>query len=225
MTPRYGASQHYLAARGEAYFAWQATLSPMARLVARKFAPFLRAGDTVVDFGSGDGQVLAALECGWKIGVEVNPAARASARARGLECFADLAELADGSADVVISNHALEHVPYPVHALEMMRRKLADGGRLVLVLPLDDWRTQRRYREDDLHRHLYAWTPQLLGNVLAEAGYPVRPGDIRIRRDAIHPRLVPLLERLPGPAAGAVTAATAILLRRRELFAAVPKCR
>ena len=225
MTSQYGASNHYLDGRGQAYFAWQSGLSPMARLVARKFSPHIASRHTVIDFGCGGGYILTALSCRRKLGVELNPAARETARGLGIECFADLSELPDACADVVISNHALEHVPYPVRALEMLRQKLTSAGKLLLSVPLDDWRTQKHFREDDVHRHLHTWTPQLLGNTLAEAGYPVKPGDIRILRHAIHPRMVPLLHLLPRHAGTAVTVVTAILLRRRELFAAVPTCR
>jgi hypothetical protein len=47
-------------------------------------------------------------------------------------------------------------------------------GKLILMLPLDDWRAasqQGRYRDGNQHNHLYAWTPQILGNLLVEAGF------------------------------------------------------
>jgi len=41
------------------------------------------------------------------------------------------------------------------------------------VLPLDDWRsrTQRYFNPQDINQHLYAWTPQSIGNLFQLAGY------------------------------------------------------
>ena len=77
----------------------------------------------------------------------------------------------DAVADVALSNHALEHVPYPIGALRELRRVLKPGGLLALCTPIDNWRLQRRYEEDDIHHHLHTWSPLLLGNSLAEAGF------------------------------------------------------
>jgi hypothetical protein len=43
------------------------------------------------------------------VGVEVNELARSAAQRRGLVIVSSTHELEDGIADVVISNHALEH--------------------------------------------------------------------------------------------------------------------
>jgi SAM-dependent methyltransferase len=225
LTLEYGASAHYQGEEGRAYFAFQSRHSCMAGLVARKFAPHIAPHHTVIDFGCGGGFTLSVLACRRKIGIELNPVARETARRNGIECFADISELPDGVADVAIINHALEHVPYPIRVLELLRRKLAADGKVLLSVPLDDWRSQRRFREDDMHRHLHTWTPQLLGNTLLQAGYPVQSGDIRILRHAIHPLAVPVLYRLPRAASDAVTFFTAVAMRRRELFAVIPKCR
>jgi hypothetical protein len=74
---------------------------------------------------------------------------------------------------VIVSDHALEHVPFPIGALRELRGKLKPGGVLALVVPIDNWRHHRRYDPADQNHHLHTWTPQLLGNTLAEAGYEV----------------------------------------------------
>jgi SAM-dependent methyltransferase len=43
--------------------------------------------------------------------------------------------IADGSYDVVLSSHTLEHVANPLQALSEWRRVVATGGQLVLVVP------------------------------------------------------------------------------------------
>src|SRR5204862_6649219 len=79
------------------------------------------------------------------------------------------------SFSLVVSNHALEHVASPLETLRQIAIVLEPGGRLVLFLPLDDWRArnQRKFRRGDRNMHLQTWTPQLLGNVLTQAGFQI----------------------------------------------------
>jgi SAM-dependent methyltransferase len=50
----------------------------------------------------------------------------------------DLREVADGSYDLVLSSHTLEHSANPLRALAEWRRVLADDGALIVVLPHKD---------------------------------------------------------------------------------------
>jgi SAM-dependent methyltransferase len=172
-----------------------------------------------VDFGCGGGDLLRALECSGRIGVEINPIARQHASGMGIDCYADLAKIPDEVADVVISNHALEHIPCPIEALRQLRCKLKPDGILALSVPIDDWRSQRSYDPDDRNHHLYTWTAQLLGNLLQEAGFFVQARDISVRTHA-WPRYYPLLyTRLPLRWFNAVCTIWAMVTRRRQLFA------
>lgn len=219
--PQYGASAHYRGAQGEAYFQRQSAAGRLgARWNLALWMPWVQPEDALLDFGCGGGYLLALLPARRKLGVEINPAARAVARGLGLEVVPTLDQVEARSITCVISSHALEHVPAPLTALRQMNEKLIPGGRLGLLLPLDDWRAsaQRNYIPDNLHRHLYAWTPQSLGNLLAEAGY--RDIRVRIVTDAMPPNLrlaewllgYPLLRRWVGEV-------LSLALRRRQLFA------
>jgi hypothetical protein len=57
--------------------------------------------------------------------------------------------------------------------LHELHNKLVKKGRLVLCVPIDDWRTQKQFNPDDINHHLYTWTPLLMGNLLREAGYKI----------------------------------------------------
>jgi SAM-dependent methyltransferase len=222
LNQQYGRSEHYLGERGLAYFRLQGQSGSMkGELQARKFAPYVKAKDTVIDFGCGGGFTLAALRCIRRIGVEPNPHAQTAVRENGIESYASLAEVPDAVADIAITNHALEHVPYPIEALRQLKMKIKPGGTLVICLPMDDWRAQRRYNPEDLHHHLHAWNPQLLGNTLVEAGFEVSPASIAILTYCWPPKYYLFYRRLPLLVFNALCHVSALILRRRQLLAVV----
>jgi len=167
-------SRHYGGQSGKDYFDYQNQGgSQRGKINARKFSKYIRAGDTVLDFGCGNGSLLSHLICEQRIGVEISPIARAEAKKSGLEIYATLTTVPNQSIDVIVSNHALEHVLCPIETLRVLHNKLLPGGRLVLCVPIDDWRTQKYVNLDDINHHLYTWTPLLLGHLLNEAGFKI----------------------------------------------------
>jgi SAM-dependent methyltransferase len=167
-------SDHYLGEKGQEYFTWQNQGElQRGRINARKFCHYIRPDDRLLDFGCGSGALLLNLSCKNKIGIEINPAARAEALKAGLEIYESLESITPKSIDIVISNHALEHVPYPLVILSGLFDCLISGGRLVLCLPFDDWRSQKTFVPVDINHHLYTWSPLNIGNLLLEAGYQV----------------------------------------------------
>jgi SAM-dependent methyltransferase len=210
----YGASTHYDAT----YFSWQnANIELKTKIKAWRFAPHIRPTDIVLDFGCAGGGMLAALPGSRKIGVELNDVARESAaREHGLETHKTLDVTPDHVADVIVSNHTLEHLASPYEALRQLRSKLKPGGKLVLVLPIDDWRAQRRWDPHDINRHLYTWSPMNLGNLLDEAGWT--PLEMRVIRRTLM-RGFNLFGKLPRPLFEAVSWAYSVLRHRQELLA------
>jgi SAM-dependent methyltransferase len=186
--PEYGASDHYLGSAGKDYFELQGI---SGRVAAQWNLPFweshVTAEDSVLDFGCGGGYLLSAIHATHKVGVEINPVARREASAIGINTYATLDEVPSGCFTRIISSHALEHVLHPLIALRALRRRLCSSGRLVLLLPLDDWRapSHRCFEFDDRDHHLYSWTPQNLGNLLTEAGF--HPISISVIVDAMPP--------------------------------------
>ena len=212
--PTYGASDHYDAR----YFAWQnADIDVKTRIKVRYFAPYVRKTDTVVDFGCAGGGMLAGLDCARRIGIEINDVARAAAQAdHGIEAYASTEAVPDEVADVIVSNHALEHIEAPIDALRQLRPKVKPDGKLVLVLPIDDWRAQRRWDPEDINRHLYTWTPLLLGNALDEAGW--RPVRMKVIRRTLM-RGFAQFARLPEPVFDGLQALYSRVRHRQELLA------
>lgn len=217
-------SAHYRGgAPGQVYAQWQAAGRRLAIEPARRFQPFIRPHDTVLDFGCGYGDILAALHCARRIGVEPNPEPRQEAANLGLEVHASTEELPDAFVDVVISNHCLEHSRRPLDEILQLVRVIKPGGRFVIVVPIDDWRTQRHHAPADPNHHLYTWTPQLLGNLLTEAGLNLQ--ELRIIDHAWPPKTAELWHFLPRPLFDAIGVAWAHLRRRRQLLAVARKAK
>lgn len=217
--PAYGASDHYDAR----YFAWQnSNIEIKNRIKIQRFVPYVTGSDVVLDFGCAGGGLLAGLDCARRIGVEINDVARASAVAEhGIEAYRSLDDVPDGIADVAISNHVLEHIAAPFEALCQLRKKIKPGGKLVLVLPIDDFRAQRRWDPQDINRHLYTWSPMNLGNLLDEAGY--QPVEMQVLRHTLM-RGLDKFAKLPEPVFEAVCRFYSYARHRQELRAvALPR--
>lgn len=160
-----------------------------------KFVPWIEPSDTVLDFGCGGGALTASLPGGQKIGIEIGTDAAPAARERGLTVYPTTDAVEDESVDVVISNHALEHVERPLDVLRELFRVLKPGGRAVLVVPIDDWRSERKPDPGDPNHHLYTWTPLLFANLLEDAGFEVE--SCRVLTHAWRPQLLPLHRTAP----------------------------
>ncbi len=167
-----GTSNHY----DEDYFAWQRRVGRFGgQANAFKFTRSVKPADTVIDFGCGGGFLLKEIECARRIGIEPNSSAHEQIAANEVTPFGSpqdcLAELGEGIADVIISNHALEHSLNPMQEIKALMPLLKKGGRIHFVVPCDS--ISVGWKPDDMHFHLYSWSPMNLGNLITEAGYTV----------------------------------------------------
>jgi len=153
------------------YFNWQKNIGAFgghANLF--KVKDFITKDDKVIDFGCGGGYLLANIICKEKIGVEINDVARNQAAVNGIPTVKYSSEIPDGWADVIISNHALEHVENPLQELKTLFLKIRTGGKIVFVLPHE---VKNRYIPGDVNQHLYTWSPMNAGNLFTRAGFSV----------------------------------------------------
>ena len=183
------------------------------------FQPYLNRAQTVLDFGCGNGGMLRLLPplVARADGLEVNPAARELALQTGQKVYATLEELpTEPTYDVVVSNHVLEHVRDVCATLDRVRRCIKPGGKIVIKLPLDDWRAshQRRWGRGDTDYHIQTWTPRLFANVLYETGFDVT--ECRVMTYTWHPKLFWTIKLGISPF---VFWAFAVIKNRRQLFA------
>ncbi|HWC14623.1 MAG TPA: class I SAM-dependent methyltransferase [Actinomycetota bacterium] len=99
-----------------------------------------RAGDTVVEVGSGTGEFLSefARHAGLVVGVDLTPAMLVEARSRhprviGVNGDGARLPLRTRSVDLVASAQALHHIAQPFPVVREMRRVLKRDGRMLIV--------------------------------------------------------------------------------------------
>jgi SAM-dependent methyltransferase len=161
-------STHY----DDKYFAWQAPLGEFGGWANQsKFFEFISPQSRVLDFGCGGGYLLKNMDCGKKVGVEVNPGAIEAARANGLEVFSSVDEVPDGYVDVIVSDNALEHTLHPLQELKSLYKKLERGGKIIFVVPCEA--ISSSFEPNDINHHLYSWSPMCIGNLFMEAGFSI----------------------------------------------------
>ncbi len=214
-----GCSGQYQSEKGTLYYAFQSARAKVTvQRNLQRFQPLIGPTEDVLEFGCGGGELLSRLSAGSKVGVDINEAALADARRKGLEVYAGLDAIpSDRRFDVILSNHCLEHVPYPIGALRALRERLRPGGRLILCVPIDDWRIQRRYDPLDVNHHLHTWTPLTLGHTLTEAGFEVGP--MRILTGTWPRRLARLERFLPRRLWDALYFLAGVMRKQRAILA------
>lgn len=135
-----------------------------------KFEKHIKKEDVLLDFGCGGGFLLKHLDCREKIGIEINPVARDYCnKVNNIACYESLDAVEDASIDIVISNNCLEHTTNPFHLIAELYKKLKNGGRIVIVVPLDSY--NYRWMPNDVNNHLYSFSPMNLGNLLQGTGF------------------------------------------------------
>ena len=110
--------------------------------VARMLADLVPVGSHVLDVGCGTGSVsriIADTRNAEIIGIEPNSHRAAAARARGLEVYQELFTPAIVQRlepfNVILFADVLEHVAHPGSFLQLARRALLPGGRVVASIP------------------------------------------------------------------------------------------
>lgn len=211
----------YVGDKGKEYFEWQKTAGMLgAEFNEFMFKPYVCEQDDVLEFGCGGGFLLHRLNARRKVGVDINPAARAQASDLGILVYESLDEIGTERFSRILTSHALEHVAAPHEVLVRLRSFLEPNGLILWLSPMDDWRNknQRCWNANDKDMHLYAWTPLLIGNLLHAAGY--KPESISIITHAFPPvGIARLLWGLSPSLFHAIARVWAIAQRQRQIMA------
>jgi ubiquinone/menaquinone biosynthesis C-methylase UbiE len=173
----------------QTFYGWPPRLSPViARLLANKLEPYFgRAfpyalGRRLLDIGSGNGEFLLwvrQLDSSWTLtGVEPSSNASEMCRKFGLQVWTGTLEskrFPESSFDVVTMWNVLEHLHDPLGTLQEVRRVLAPGGYVALVVPNISSSQAKRFGRDwwvlQLPQHLVFFTPFTLHEMLERAGF------------------------------------------------------
>jgi len=111
----------------------------VAKDAERRFNMFLPlvSGKNIADFGCGSGAFLHLVKdhCGYVCGVELQQNCVENLNTSGIDCFSDMEQIVDGSLDVCVSFHVLEHLPEPIKILKKIKNKIRKGGHLIVEVP------------------------------------------------------------------------------------------
>jgi 2-polyprenyl-3-methyl-5-hydroxy-6-metoxy-1,4-benzoquinol methylase len=139
-----------------------------------------REKGALLDIGCGSGRFLEVMHrAGWAVsGVDPDADAIRTAQARGLPTVhSELknAGVPDGCYDAVTLSHVIEHAIDPLQLLKECRRRLKEGGVVVLSTPNPlSWGHRifcSAWNHLDAPRHLHLFSPALIVKMLVTAGF------------------------------------------------------
>jgi len=118
-----------------------------------------------LDFGCAQGNLMLAVD--WKtVGVEIEPNYIKWARAHDLDVYEDLKDV-PGFFDLITLIEVLEHLDQPLDSLIALNAKLTIGGHIMISVP----DLLKRHPSPLSNRHLSAFTPTALQNIMDKAGF------------------------------------------------------
>ena len=108
-----------------------------------------------MDFGCGDGVLLALLDTENKIGLDIALPYLKSARAKGLTVYQHDIEIPFDiqKVDIIILNDVLEHVLNPEKVFQNAKNLLKKNGKLYIVIP---WKEDLTFY--DIYKGTYKYT-------------------------------------------------------------------
>ena len=140
-----------------------------ARLALVKYFKGIPKNSKILEFGCGVGQNIYMLKNA--IGYDISNYSLNIAKSKGVNIIGNIKDIKNNSCDVVFSSHVLEHVENPIETLKLIKSKIKEGGKLILVLPVE-----KHAKVDfnmDVNQHLYAWNFRTINNLLIKAGFKV----------------------------------------------------
>lgn len=160
----------------ENYYKWQkkAGISE-AEIDIWKYDIYVKDYYTVLDYGCGGGFMLDKLKCKNKYGIEINEFAIQECKNKGIKVYKKIDLIPkDIKFDLILLNHALEHVDYPLKEIIDLRKYLKpQSGKIIFYTPFDSIKIGKKYTQNDVNKHLHTWSPLLLGNLFTRGGYRV----------------------------------------------------
>ncbi len=153
------------------YYNWQKEIGIISGKAQQfLFENYICFDDNVLEFGCGGGFLLKNITAKNKIGIEINAEARTYAVESGLNVVENIFAISESWADVIISNHVLEHTNNPLEELTLLFAKLKSGGKAIFVIPHEK---KIKYSPNDINQHLFTWSEMNIGNLFVKAGFKI----------------------------------------------------
>ncbi|MSQ48879.1 MAG: class I SAM-dependent methyltransferase [Betaproteobacteria bacterium] len=133
----------------------------------------------IVDIGCGAGGLLLRLQRdGFRSLLGADPFIQADIDyGNGLRILKRGVEELEGQYDFVMLHHSFEHMPDSAGMLQLLARKVAPGGTLLLRIPVSDCYARRKYGLHwiawDAPRHLYLHTRKSMALLAANVGMEI----------------------------------------------------
>lgn len=137
----------------------------------------MRVNDRILELGSGSGNLLLRMHRhGFRQLTGSDPFVDEPKEiAPGLELKKAFHHEVTGEYDWIMMHHSFEHVPDPHSTLRSCRRLLADGGRVLIRMPIMGQAAWRIYGVNwvqiDPPRHLVLYTPMAVREIAEAEGF------------------------------------------------------
>ena len=134
---------------------------------------------SILDVGCGSGEDLLGLKnCGFTNLFGVDPYIKASISYEGgLEIKKCQLEDLTGNYDLIMFHHVFEHLEDPKRTLSTAKQLLAEGGQILIRIPLSDSVAYETYREDwaqlDAPRHITLQTRESMERLARQTGLKI----------------------------------------------------
>ena len=158
------------------YQEWQLEMNKFGALAkVRYFRPYLKPNYRCAEFGASSGNILAAMPCASKVGIEINPCARKFGEENlNLTYVERASQLKSNSLDLVYTTAVLEHVECPICEVREIFRVLRSGGVFIAQVP-GMAPSSMKFTPGTIDNELQLFGALEMGNILVGAGFDVDP--------------------------------------------------
>ena len=158
------------------YQQWQLNMNRFgAKAKMRFFRPFVKPNFECAEFGASSGNILAAMPCASKVGIEINPCARKWGEENlNLTYVERASQLKSNSLDLVYTAAVLEHVECPICEVREIFRLLKPGRVFIAQVP-GMAPSSMKFTPDSIDNELQMFGALEMGNILVGAGFKVIP--------------------------------------------------